>query len=160
MKSLLFCLFVVCSFVNGFAQPNFGATIEGPILLEDTPGHIIMKSGDGSYWTLTVDGNGQLRTTAATFTNIEITLPNDQTYTRDVSVGDEEAVSVFLQASHFNQSTIVMDASTNWAHHYRYSAQSNYIGHDKVTLLLATGSDGASPNTHFEYLTIEFTLTN
>lgn len=160
MKSLLNTILCLGILVSAYAQPDFGAIIEGPILIEDTPGHIIMKSGDGSYWTITVDGSGQLRTTAATFTNIDVTLPNSQTYTLDVSVGDEEGVGIFEQANHSSQSVIVMDASTNWAHEYRYTALSNYVGADKVTLLLATGSDGASPNTHFEYLSIRFNVTN
>lgn len=160
MKPLLSTILCLGILISVYAQPDFGAIIEGPILIEDTPGHMIMKSGDGSYWTITVDGSGQLRTTAATFTNIDVTLPNNQTYTLDVSVGDEEGVGIFQQANHFSQSIIVMDASTNWAHQYRYTPLSNYSGQDKVTLLLSTGSDGASPNTHFEYLTIQFNLTN
>lgn len=159
MKTILF--FSLFCFFSGsmYSQPDFGAIIEGPVLIEDTPGHIIMKSGDGSYWTLTVDGSGQLHTTAASFTSIDITISSGQTYTNNISVGDEEGVAIFQQAEHFNMSTIVMDASTNWESQYRYTPSNNFVGEDQVTLLIATGSNGASPNTHFEYLTIRFTVT-
>ncbi len=157
----IICTFLLISLCFSLsAQPDFGAVIEGPVLIEDTPGHLIMKSGNGSYWTLIIDGSGQLQTKAASFTNLDVTIANTETYVLNVSVGDEEGVSVFLQADHFNQSTIVMDASTNWAHEYRYTPANNYTGSDKVTLLQVTGSNGASPNTDFEYLTINFTITN
>jgi len=160
IKSLVYlCLFLGLS-ASAFAQPDFGAVIDGPILIENTPGHIIMKSGDGSYWTLTVDGSGQLQTTAASFTKLDVTISNSQTYTTDVFVGDEESVVIFLQADNFLQSEIEMNASTNWAHRYSYKPLGQFIGTDEVSLLIATGSTGASPNTHFEYRTIHFTITN
>lgn len=143
-----------------FAQADFGAIIEGPLLIEDTPGHIIMKAGDGSYWTLTVDPSGLLKTTAATFTDINVTISNSQTYTKDVSVGDEEGVSIFQQTEHYSESQILFGPNTNFIHRYTYTPASNYVGPDQVTLLASTGSDGASPNTDFEYITIRFTVTN
>lgn len=158
MKFLSTLIFLGFCINSAFTQPEFAATIEGPLLIEDTPGHVIMKAADGSYWTLMVDPSGELRTFAATFQNLEITLSNIEVYKLRLSVGDEEGVGIFKQAEHFYQSTIVMDASTNWEHEYQYIPDSNYAGQDQVTILLSTGSDGASPNTNFEYLTIKFTI--
>lgn len=158
MKILSTLTFLFFCINSAFAQPDFAATIEGPLIIEDTPGHIIMKAADGSYWTLMVDPSGQLQTFATTFQNLDITLTNIQVYKLRLSVGDEEGVGIFEQAKHFFQSKIVMNASTDWEHEYQYIPDANYAGPDQVTILLSTGSDGASPNTHFEYLTINFTI--
>lgn len=160
MKILSSLILSVLFIAYSFSQPDFAAIIEGPLLIEDTPGHIIMKSAEGSYWTLIVDGLGQLNTKAASFSTIDVTLSNGQTYTNNLSVGDEEAVSILQQAKQYLKSTIVMDASTNWQRQYQYTPINHFTGSDQVTLLVETGSDGASPNTNFEYLTIRFTVND
>jgi len=53
-----------------------------------------------------------------------------------------------------------VNTSTNWESQYRYTPSDNFVGEDQISLLIATGSNGASPNTHFEYLTIRFTVSN
>jgi len=160
MKILNTLIFLAFCANSAYTQPDFAATIEGPLLIDNTPGHVIMKAADGSYWTLTVNPSGQMSTIATTFTNIDVTIANTETYVKDVFTGDEEGVSIFKQAQHYSQSEIIMDATTNWENQFRYTPKSNFVGQDKVTILFETGSDGASPNTNFSYLTIKFTVTN
>ncbi len=72
--------------------------------------------------------------------------------------GDEEGASISIQATHFEISEIVRDSSTNYLAIYRYKPAVDYVGTDSVEIKTSTGSDGASPPTHIEYITINFTI--
>ena len=91
---------------------------------------------------------------------IDIQLSKNQSYEYNTLIGgDEEGASISIQATHFEISEIVRDSSTNYLAIYRYKPAVDYVGTDSVEIKTSTGSDGASPPTHIEYITINFTIT-
>ena len=72
--------------------------------------------------------------------------------------GDEESAQITKQPDHHEISEIVRDSTTDWVAVYRYKTESGFRGTDWVEIKLSTGSNGTSPNTHFEIITIEFTV--
>ena len=74
--------------------------------------------------------------------------------------GDEEGVLIKKQAQHYEVSEIVRDSTTNWEAVYRYQAKKDYVGDDEMEIETSRGSDGASPPTEIERITIKFIITN
>lgn len=72
--------------------------------------------------------------------------------------GDEELASIVQQPDHYEISTMVRDSTTDWEAVYRYKPESGFKGTDYVEIKLATGSDGASPNTNINLIKIEITV--
>ena len=52
------------------------------------------------------------------------------------------------------------DSTTNWEAVYHYQAKKDYVGKDEVEIETSRGSDGASPPTEIEVITIKFIITN
>jgi hypothetical protein len=91
--------------------------------------------------------------------SMDIQLSKNQSYEYNTLIGgDEEGASISIQAKHFDISEIVRDSTTNYMAIYRYKPAMDYVGTDSVEIKTSTGSDGASPPTHIEYLTINFTI--
>ncbi len=91
--------------------------------------------------------------------SIDIQLSKNQSYEYNTLIGgDEEGASISIQALHFEISEIVRDSTTNYMAIYRYKPAVDYVGKDSVEIKTSTGSDGASPPTHIEYITINFTI--
>jgi hypothetical protein len=92
--------------------------------------------------------------------SIDIQLSMNQNYEYNTLIGgDEEGASISIQAKHFEMSEILRDSTTNYMAIYRYKPALDYVGTDRVEIKTSTGSDGASPPTHIEYITINFTIT-
>ena len=72
--------------------------------------------------------------------------------------GDEELATITRQPDHYEISEIVRDSTTEWEAVYRYKPESGFQGTDQAEIKLGTGSDGASANTNFELVRIEFTV--
>jgi hypothetical protein len=93
-------------------------------------------------------------------TSFDIQLTKNQSYEYNTRIGgDEEGAEISIQANHFSISEIVRDASTIFVAVYKYTPDLDYKGADMVEIKTSTGSDGASPSTNFEYITIHFTIT-
>jgi hypothetical protein len=91
--------------------------------------------------------------------SIDIQLSKNQSYEYNPLIGgDEDGLSISTQAIHFDISEIVRDSSTNYMAIYRYKPAMDYVGKDSVEIKISTGSDGASPPTHIDYITINFTI--
>jgi hypothetical protein len=91
--------------------------------------------------------------------SMDVQLSKNQSYEYNTLIGgDEEGASISIQAKHFDISEIVRDSSTNYMAIYRYKPALDYVGTDRVEIKTSTGSDGASPPTHIEYITINFTI--
>lgn len=86
---------------------------------------------------------------------LNVTIHNTETYQHDTGIsGDEDGVSIIVQAKHCDLSEIVRNADTNWSAVYRYKPQSGFIGTDCVEIEISTGSDGASKPTNVEVIKI------
>jgi hypothetical protein len=91
--------------------------------------------------------------------SMDVQLSKNQSYEYNTLIGgDEEGASISIQALHFEISEIVRDSTTNYMAIYRYKPAVDYVGKDSVEIKISTGSDGASPPTHIEYITINFTI--
>jgi len=91
---------------------------------------------------------------------IEVDLKVNEQYQYDTKVeGDEDGGSILSQASHYEISELFRDETTDWSIVYEYKPELDYVGIDEVIFKLSTGSDGASPPTHFEFLKISFTIS-
>ena len=64
------------------------------------------------------------------------------------------------QKANQSQDKIIRDSTTNWEAIYRYQAKKDYVGNDEVEIETSRGSDGASPPTEIELITIKFIITN
>lgn len=93
-------------------------------------------------------------------TSFDIQLTKNQSYEYNTRIGgDEEGAVISIQATHFSISEIVRDNSTNFVAIYKYKPELDFMGTDMVEIKTSTGSDGASPSTNFEYITINFTIS-
>ncbi len=91
---------------------------------------------------------------------VTVSIKNSEVYEYDTGIaGDEEGASIEQQASHFEISEINKDSSTQWSAVYKYKPEQGYIGTDNVELKTTQGSDGASPNTDINFITIEIMVT-
>ena len=91
--------------------------------------------------------------------SIEVNLTVNEQFEYNTNIsGDEEGVSISIQANHFDVSEMIRDESTNWAAVYRYQPELDFVGTDFVELKLSTGSDGASPSTNTKFIKISFTI--
>lgn len=91
------------------------------------------------------------------YDSIDIELSKNELFTYDTkNSGDEEGGKIIEQAQHFMISEIVRDSVFRLV--YRYQPKEDYVGEDNVQIELSSGSDGASPSTHFDYITINFTI--
>jgi len=92
---------------------------------------------------------------------ISVELNQAETYEYKTGIsGDEEGASIKKQAQHYEVSEIVRGSTTNWEAVYRYQAKKDYVGDDEVEIETSRGSDGASPPTEIELITIKFIITN
>ena len=92
-----------------------------------------------------------------TYDSINVELAKNELYTYgSKSSGDEDGGHVYQQAKHYEISEVVRDSSFRLV--YRYQPEQNYIGKDTVQIVITSGSDGASPPNHFEYITIAFVI--
>ncbi len=95
-----------------------------------------------------------------THKSFNVDLKVNELYEYDTKIsGDEEGAIISTQASHFEVSEILRDRSTNYSCVYKYKPVLDYIGADQVEIKLSTGSDGASPSTHFEHIKINFNIS-
>lgn len=91
---------------------------------------------------------------------LDIQLSKNQGYEYDTKIsGDEEGVSISMQATHFSISEIVRNKSTNYVAVYKYKPALDFVGSDKVEIKISTGSDGAGPPTKIEQITFDFSIT-
>lgn len=89
--------------------------------------------------------------------SFSVALSKNELYVYDTkNSGDEEGGSVVEQAKHYQISEVVRDSAFNLV--YRYQPEKDYVGKDSVQIMLSSGSDGASPSSVFEYITIRFTI--
>jgi len=147
---------------NSNANNPIGTTTEinGGLIVKGQ-NQLFLQSPGGLCWALKVNDSGVLETEAVlcdSFTSISVTISNTDSYQYVIPIGDEEGAGIHTQANHYLQSEIINDVSTNWQSTYFYKPQIGFTGEDKVVLAIETGSDGAGPNTHIEYLTINFTV--
>ena len=85
-----------------------------------------------------------------------VSIKDSETYEYRTGIsGDEEGVSIKVQAKHYVISDVFRNAETNWEAVYVYKAKPFFNGSDYVELELSTGSDGASPSTKFEIIKIK-----
>lgn len=169
LKYFLSFLLLIFYYQNIFTQTPFNNTqttigttteISGGLIVKGES-QLFLQSPGGLCWAITVDDHGVLSTEQVycdSYTKFEVTLSDTQTYEYSIAIGDEEGASIYQQANHFSTSEIVNGASTNWIPTYIYRSQGGYTGTDKVILAIETGSDGASPNSHIEYVTINFVI--
>lgn len=162
MRAILVVITCIVSYYFAFSQQQPIAEIEGKLIIEDIPSKIIMKSPDGKCWQLSVANNGQLTSNSVlceSYFAINVTTTNTDTYKYEFDLGDEEG-AIIHTAPQFAQLSEISILTTPYFHwQYQYMPVSGFIGSDEVTLAFYTGSDGASPSTHVEYLTIYFTIT-
>lgn len=91
---------------------------------------------------------------------IDVDLKVNEQYQYDTKVdGDEDGGSILSQASHYETSELFRDETTDWSIVYEYEPALDYVGIDEVIFKMSTGSDGASPPTHFEFIKISFTIS-
>ncbi len=96
-----------------------------------------------------------------THKSFNVDLKVNELYEYDTKIsGDEEGASISTQACHFEVSEILRESSTNYSCVYKYKPALDYRGADQVEIKLSTGSNGASPSTHFEYIKITFNISN
>ena len=92
---------------------------------------------------------------------ISVELKRTEIYEYRTGVsGDEEGASIKKQGQHYEISDIIRDSTTNWESVYQYQAKKDYVGKDEVEIETSRGSDGASPPTEIEVITIKFIITN
>jgi hypothetical protein len=92
--------------------------------------------------------------------SIEVQLTKNQSYEYNTLIGgDEEGAIISIQAKHFSVSEIERDLSSNFVAIYKYKPELDYLGKDMAEIKTSTGSDGADPSTNFEYITINFSIT-
>lgn len=92
-----------------------------------------------------------------TYNSLDVNLTKNELYVYDTkNSGDEEGERIAKQANHYSVSEIIRDSTFRLI--YRYQPEQNYVGNDMVQLELSSGSDGASPSTHYEYITINFKI--
>ena len=92
-----------------------------------------------------------------TYESFHVELSKNELYVYDTkNSGDEEGGSVVEQANHYQISEVVRDSTFRLV--YRYQPEKDYAGKDSVLIMLSSGSDGASPSSVFEYITIRFTI--
>lgn len=153
-------IFTQTPFIN--SQTAIGTTTEinGGLMVKGQ-NQLFLQSPSGLCWAIKVNDSGVLETEAVlcdSYQELNVTLRDIELYQYVIPIGDEEGAEIQTQANHFFQSEILNDASTNWQSTYFYRPQAGFSGQDQVTLAIYTGSDGASPNTHVEYLTIYFNV--
>jgi len=161
MRAILVLLICIISFQFAFGQQQAIAEIEGKLVVEDTPGKIIMKSPDGKCWQLSLAHDGQISPNSVLCeysSPFNVAITNNETYTYEFDLGDEEGSAIHSPPENAQLSEIVILNTPYFHWEYRYKPVSGYVGTDEVTLAFSTGSDGASPSTHIEYLTIYFTI--
>lgn len=91
---------------------------------------------------------------------MDIELVKNELFVFDTkNSGDEEGGRIISQAEHFLLSELGSDDST-FQLLYKYHPETDYVGKDAVQLELSSGSDGSSPSNHFEYVTINFLITD
>ena len=89
----------------------------------------------------------------------QVTITGSEVFEYPTGIsGDEESAAITKQPDHHEISEIVRDSTTDWEAVYRYKAESGFKGTDWVALKLGSGSNSASPNSHLEIITIEFTV--
>jgi len=94
------------------------------------------------------------------YKTLEVELVKNEVYYFNTRHGgDEEETSIIRQAEHYLVSKIYYDDSTD-LRLYEYQPQTDYVGTDVVQLKLGSGSNGASPSNRFEYVTINFLVTD
>jgi len=162
MKSILTISFIIFSCHLLFSQDRPIAEIEGKLTIEDIPGKIIMKSPDGNCWQISVANDGQISSTPVlceSYSVMNVTITNSETYIYEFDIGDEEGVAIHADPEYAMINKIITTNVPYFHWEYQYRPTAGYLGTDQVTLAFATGSDGASPSTHIEYLTIYFTIS-
>jgi hypothetical protein len=90
---------------------------------------------------------------------IATVVNNYQTYSYDLGIAaNHENATIITQASNFERSEIVRDASTDMRYVYFYKPLNNFTGNDMVEIEICSG--GTSQCSSKEKLTINFTVIN
>jgi len=95
----------------------------------------------------------------STKTTINVSIMSNETYQYDLGeFGDEEGVSISVQASYFQVSKVERVNYEKMI--YTYTPTQNYVGTDEVELKAERSSDGAGPSDKITIVVIKFTITN
>lgn len=90
---------------------------------------------------------------------LNVSLKSSEMYQYESVSGDEEGMSILVQAKNYDISEIKRDRETNYNGTYKYKAKLNFEGNDYVELKIETGSDGASKNTKIQVIKINFIVS-
>ena len=75
----------------------------------------------------------------------EISLKSSEEYRYDFNItGDEEGVTIKIEATHYEISEIIRDQTTNWSVVYHYKPEQGFTGKDSVTIETCTGGTGVN----------------
>ncbi len=92
----------------------------------------------------------------------DIVVAAGETYTwvppSDYVFGDEDGMTITVDAINAEISEIVRNEETVWQPVYRYQSKADFKGVDAVTLEIRTGSDGASEPTNITTVNLSFVV--
>ena len=88
---------------------------------------------------------------------INETLKNTESYQKTLVGGDEEGASIKIQATHYENSELIRDESTNFNVVYHYKPVIDFIGTDFVVIDVTRNKTGVNPEV--QTLKINFTVT-
>ena len=88
---------------------------------------------------------------------INETLKNAESYYKTLVGGDEEGASIKIQATHYENSELIRNESTNFSVVYHYEPIIDFIGTDFVIIEVTRNKTGVNPEV--QTLKINFTVT-
>ena len=91
-------------------------------------------------------------------TELYVVLESGEEFSYDLLTGDEEGGEITIQASNFERSEIVRDATTNYSAVYYYMPVEGYVGTDFVQIE-RTSAEIGSGDTSEETSVIRINLT-